>query len=72
MMKLLALQSYATNLIARFRDDEEGLALTEYLVVLGLLVGGVIAAVLLFGTELGNAWTDWANWVGSLGDNAPS
>ena len=63
---------YIASVARRLRDEEDGLALTEYLVVLGLLVGGVIAAVLTFGNELSNAWEAWGNWVGSLGDNAPS
>ena len=63
---------YALDLMRRFQDEDEGVALSEYLVLLGLLVGGVIGAVLLFGTQLGLAWTAWANWVGSLGNNAPT
>lgn len=51
------------NTVARFHKDEDGIALTEYLVLLGLLVAGVIAAVLLFGTELSGAWNSWASWV---------
>jgi Flp pilus assembly pilin Flp len=34
------------NTVARFRKDEDGIALTEYLVLLGLLVAGVIGAVI--------------------------
>lgn len=54
---------YAKDLARRFRDEDEGLALTEYLVVLGLMIGGVIAAVTLFGTNLNIAWTQWAGWI---------
>ncbi|WP_137700743.1 hypothetical protein [Marimonas lutisalis] len=64
--------TFLTNVAKRFHKEEEGIALSEYLVLLGLLIGGVITAVLLFGTELGDAWDAWATWVGSLGDNAPS
>ena len=46
----------------KFKQDEDGLALTEYLLLLGLLVGGVIVAVTLFGTNLGNAWNSWAGF----------
>lgn len=56
---------YLADLMRRFRDEEKGLALSEYLVVLGLLIGGVIAAVLLFGANLGTAWSNWAGWVQS-------
>lgn len=54
---------YLADLMRRFKDDEEGLALSEYLVVLGLLIGGVIAAVLVFGENLATAWENWAGWV---------
>lgn len=49
-------------MMAKFKHDEDGLALTEYLLLLGLLVGGVIVAVTLFGTNLSNAWNSWAGF----------
>lgn len=55
-------------LIARFRKDQSGLALTEYLILLGLLTAAVIAAVLLFGTNLSLAWDAWADWIGANTD----
>ncbi|KPN62120.1 pilus assembly protein Flp/PilA [Aliiroseovarius crassostreae] len=51
------------KLVLRFRKDEDGIALTEYLILLGLLASAVIAAVLLFGDELGANWETWANWM---------
>ena len=54
---------YLMDLYRRFHSEDEGLALTEYLVVLGLLIGGVIAAVILFGNNLSNAWNNWGNWA---------
>ena len=45
-----------------FVQDYEGSALTEYLILLGLLTAGVIAAVLSVGDSLQTAWTGWANW----------
>ena len=45
-----------------FVKEEDGLALTEYLILLGLLVGAVIASVLIIGTELADAWEDWADF----------
>lgn len=66
------LTTYGLDLIRRFNSEDEGLALTEYLVVLGLLIGGVIAAVLVFGNNLSNAWTNWATWVGNTLGNAPT
>ena len=50
----------------RFRRDEEGIALTEYVMLLGLLAGAVIAAVTLFGENLSDIWDAWATWVGGL------
>lgn len=51
------------NLSTRFARDEDGIALTEYLILLGLLTGAVIVAVLLFGVNLGDQWDRWAVWV---------
>lgn len=47
----------------RFRRDEKGIALTEYLILLGLLTSAVIIAVLAFGTQLGILWDGWADWL---------
>lgn len=60
------------DMAKRFRRDEKGIALTEYLVLLGLLVAGVIAAVLLFGTALSDVWTGWADWIGGTQIAAPT
>lgn len=51
------------TITTRFARDEDGIALTEYLILLGLLTGAVIAAVLLFGINLGDQWDRWAIWV---------
>lgn len=52
----------------RFLKEEDGIALSEYLVVLGLMLGGVITAVTLFGTNLNTAWDNWADWIETLDD----
>ena len=57
-----------------FVKDEEGLALTEYLILLGLLTAGVITAVIAVGSSLQVAWNDWAGWFktnleGNIPDN---
>jgi pilus assembly protein Flp/PilA len=52
----------AITMLQSFRKEEDGLALTEYLILLGLLVGAVIASVLLIGTELSGAWESWAEF----------
>ena len=54
-------------LVSRFRKDEDGLALTEYLLLLGLLTAAVMLAVFAFGTNLGAQWQGWADWM----DTAP-
>ncbi|MFD1196045.1 Flp family type IVb pilin [Seohaeicola saemankumensis] len=66
---ITTLQAYSATKIKKFRKEEDGLALTEYLVVLGLLVGGVIVAVGLFGDALSDTWDNWTTWVGGLDDN---
>jgi pilus assembly protein Flp/PilA len=54
----------------RFHIEEDGLALTEYLILLGIIAGGLIALVGVFGTDLGGAWTSLTNSVfGSSGLN---
>ena len=60
------------NLVAKFRKEEDGLALTEYLVLLGLLVAGVIAAVVAFGQGLSGAWEAWAGWINTALRDTPS
>ena len=52
-----------------FRNDDRGVALTEYIVLLGVLVGGVLLAVGVFGENLAGAWEAFAEWVGT---NAPT
>jgi len=49
--------SKAWNLIGRFRQDENGAALIEYTVLLGILVVAVIATIGLVGTWVANQWT---------------
>lgn len=60
------IQHYVLDLYRRFKSDEEGLALTEYLILLGLLTAAVITAVLIFGGRLGVLWQTWADWLNSL------
>jgi pilus assembly protein Flp/PilA len=52
--------------IRAFACEEDGIALTEYLVLLGLLVAGVIAAVGAAGGSLSGAWNEW----GTFWDNS--
>ena len=55
----------AITMLQSFRKEEDGLALTEYLILLGLLTGAVILAVGVFGTNLGTAWGGWSSWLGT-------
>ncbi|MDX1782243.1 MAG: hypothetical protein R3256_13135 [Thalassovita sp.] len=52
--------------IAKFIRAEDGVALTEYLVVLGILVGAVIAAVTLYGEALAGVYQSFASFIASL------
>ena len=61
-----------TTMLTRFARDVKGLALTEYLILLGLLTAAVIAAVLLFGQELGANWESWGNWMRDQDLDAPA
>lgn len=54
-----------SDILMKFVREEDGAALTEYVVLLGILVVGVIAAVTLFGQALSNVWEGWANWLNS-------
>ena len=63
----------AIKIIHAFRQEEDGVALTEYLILLALLVGGVILSVALAGNNLSAAWISWGTWwtdtVPALADN---
>ena len=52
----------AFELIDAFGREDEGVALTEYLILLALLIGGVILAVTTAGGNLATAWTSWGTW----------
>ncbi|MQW88257.1 hypothetical protein [Sinorhizobium saheli] len=58
--------------VSAFAREEDGVALSEYLVLLGLLVGGVIAAVTTAGGNLATAWTNWGGWFLVLDDATPA
>lgn len=58
--------------VRAFAREEDGVALTEYLILLALLVGGVIAAVTTAGTNLDAAWDLWATWWSTNLDPPPA
>ena len=60
------------TLLQRFSKEEDGIALTEYLILLGLLVGGVIVAVLLFGAQLSLVWDGWSAFFSGGTISAPT
>lgn len=45
-----------------FKSEEDGVALTEYLVLLALLIGGVIVTVQIAGSSLDSAWANWQSF----------
>ena len=49
--------SKAWNLVQRLRRDEQGAALIEYTVLLGILLVAVIATIGLVGTWINGQWT---------------
>lgn len=57
--------------VRAFGQEEDGVALTEYLILLGLLVGGVVATVQIAGTNLNTAWNSWAVWFSDADLLAP-
>ena len=54
------------NMVRAFASEEDGIALTEYLILLGMLIGGVILAVNAAGGNLGNSWTAWSTFFSGL------
>ncbi len=45
-----------------FRQEEDGVALAEYLILLALLIGGVLISVTAAGGSLSTVWTSWSTW----------
>ena len=55
-----------TDMVRAFAREEDGIALTEYLILLGLLIGGLILAVGVAGNSLEGAWNAWGTWWAGL------
>ena len=66
-----SLISYLSGLVVRLKSEEDGLALTEYLILLGLLTAAVVTAVFLFGETLGVQWGLWSTWLNGLNGPPP-
>lgn len=54
------------TMIETFVRDEDGIALTEYLILLGILTAAVITAVGVSGTNLAAAWSSWGTFFSGL------
>ena len=57
---------FMRNLINRFRRDEEGAALVEYGMLVGLIAVICVAAVTLLGTEVSTAFSNIAVALSSI------
>lgn len=47
----------ALRLLKKFRDDEEGAALVEYTVLLGVMLVAVVSTIVLVGGWVNTKWT---------------
>ncbi|RUM97924.1 Flp family type IVb pilin [Pseudaminobacter arsenicus] len=45
------------DIAKRFRDDEDGAAMVEYTILLGIITAVVITSVIAVGTWVGGQWT---------------
>ncbi len=63
--------NYIFNVKRRLVREEDGLALTEYLILLALLAGAVAGAVIVFGDTLEAGWENWATWLSGLPEPEP-
>lgn len=61
----MSLNAGPLTILRRFARAEDGLVLTEYLIMLGLLAGASIMAIFIFGSELGLQWAGWGDWIGN-------
>ena len=52
--------------LKKFGKDEEGAALIEYTVLLGILLVAVIATITLVGTWISGQWTAWISALPAL------
>ena len=49
-----------------FSREEDGIALTEYLILLGILTAAVITAITTSGANLSTAWDSWGTFFTGL------
>ena len=63
--------NYIFNVKRRLVREEDGLALTEYLILLALLAGAVAGSIILFGETLDAGWSTWSTWLEGLPEPDP-
>jgi len=63
---LATLQTYVLQLINRFRKEEEGAALVEYGMLVGLIAVICVVAVTTLGTEVSTAFSNIASALAGL------
>ncbi len=54
---------YLRDLLERFAKQEDGVLMTEYLALFGLLVGIVCTTVVAFTSAMSALWAGWALWM---------
>lgn len=55
-----------SEIFREFAAEEEAVATTEYLILLGLFVGGAIGAIVYVAQRLGLAFISWGNFWTSI------
>lgn len=54
-----------TTIARQFRDDENGAAMVEYTILIGLITALVVASVIAIGTWAGTKWTELETAIGA-------
>lgn len=60
------------NIARRFRQDEDGAAMVEYTVLLGILTAAVITLVVAVGAWVNTQWTGLDSELAGEGYQAPA
>lgn len=54
------------KLARRFRSEDDGAAMIEYTVLVGMITAGVIAAIVVMAAWMGTQWTALCTAVGQV------
>ncbi|MEO0700855.1 MAG: hypothetical protein AAFU41_18150 [Pseudomonadota bacterium] len=54
------------GMVNAFRHDRSGVALTEFIVVLGLLIAGLLVVSILFGQGVHSGLSLWGQWINDV------